>query len=94
MIAEHHSVKELLLNNVHELKEALVQHGVKLEKVDVEINYNFGQSLNASKEETDNGHRWRQDVDGEKFHSDNHTEGPHERHRNIMSGSNLVDLVA
>ena len=94
MIAEHHSVKELLLNNVHELKEALVQHGVKLEKVDVQINYNFGQSLNASKEGSENGQGWRRDIDGERFHSDNHTEGPHERPINIMSGSNLLDLVA
>jgi len=94
MTAEHHSVKELLLNNVHELKDALVQHGVKLEKVDVQINYNFGQSLNASKEGTDSGHRWRQDFNGEEFHSDNHTEGPHGRHRKIMSGNNLLDLVA
>jgi flagellar hook-length control protein FliK len=83
-----------LLNNVHELKEALVQHGVKLEKVDVQINYNFDQSLNASKEGTDNGQGWRKDFNGEEFHSDNHTEGPHERPINIMSGSNLVDLVA
>jgi len=94
MTAEHHSVKELLLNNINELKEALVQHGVKLEKVDVQINYNFGQSLNASKERTDNGQGWRQDFNGEEFHSDNHTDGLHERPINIMSGSNLVDLVA
>jgi flagellar hook-length control protein FliK len=94
MTAEHHSVKELLLNNVHELKEALVQHGVKLEKVDVQINHNFGQSLNASKEGTDNGQGWRKNFNGEGFHSDNHLEGPLERPINNMSGSNLLDLVA
>ena len=94
MTAEHHSVKELLLNNIHELKEALVQHGVKLEKVDVQINHNFGQSLNASKEGTDNGQGWRQDLNGEEFHSDQHPEGPHERPINIMSESNLLNLVA
>ena len=94
MTAEHHSVKELLLNNVHELKEALVQHGVKLEKVDVQINYNFGQSLNASKEGTDNGQGWKKNFNEEAFHSDNHMEGPLESPINIMSGSNLVDLVA
>ena len=94
MTAEHHSVKELLLNNVHELKEALVQHGVKLEKVDVQIDYNLGQSLNASKEGTDNGQEWRKDFNGKQFQSDNHTEGPHERSINIMSGSNLLDLIA
>jgi len=94
MTAEHHSVKELLLNNINELKEALVQHGVKLETVDVQINYNFGQSLNASKERTDNGQGWRQDFNEEEFHSDNHTQGRHERPINIMSESNLLDLVA
>ena len=94
MTAEYHSVKELLLNNIHELKEALIQHGVKLEKVDVQINYNFGQSLGASKEGTDSGQGWRQDFNGEEFHSDSHTEGPHERPINITSGSNLLDLVA
>ena len=94
MTAEHHSVKELLLNNVHELKEALVQHGVKLEKVDVQINYNFGQSLNASKEGTDNGQGWKKNFNGEEFGSDNHMAGPLDRPINIMSGSNLLDLVA
>jgi flagellar hook-length control protein FliK len=94
MTAEHHSVKELFLNNVHELKEALVQHGVKLEKVDVQINYNFDQSLNASKEGTDNGQGWRHDFNGEEVHSESHTEELHERLINIMSGSNLLDLVA
>ena len=94
MTAEHHSVKELLLNNVNELKDALIQQGVKLEKMDVQVNYNFGQSLNASKEGTDNGQGWRKDFNGAEFHSDNHTEGPHERPINMMSGSNLVDLVA
>ena len=94
MTADHHSVKELLLSNINELKEALVQHGIKLEKVDVQINYNFDQSLNASKEGTDNGQGWRQDFNGEEFYSDNHTEVPHERPINIMSESNLLDLVA
>jgi flagellar hook-length control protein FliK len=94
MTAEHHSVKELLLNNVHELKEALVQHGVKLEKVDVQINYNFGQSLNASKEGSDNGQGWRENFNEEGFHSDNHTEGPLDRSINMTSGNNLLDLVA
>jgi len=94
MTAEHYSIKELLLNNVNELKDALVQQGVKLEKMDVQVNYNFGQSLNASKEGADNGQGWRKDFNGEELHSDNHTKGPHERSINIISGSNLLDLVA
>ena len=94
MTAEHHSVKELLLNNINDLKDALVQHGVKLDAVDVQINQNFGQSLNASKEGTDNGQGWRQGFNGEEFHSDSHAEGLHERPINIMSESSLLNLVA
>ncbi|MBW2491713.1 MAG: flagellar hook-length control protein FliK [Deltaproteobacteria bacterium] len=94
MIADHHSVKELLINNVHELKESLVQQGVKLEKLDVQVNSNSGQSLNASKEGTDSKKGWRKNYNGERFHSDNHTEGLHERAISIVSGSNLLDLVA
>lgn len=52
MIAENSSVKELLLSNVHELKQVLVEQGVKLDKLDVQINYNFDQSLADSKEST------------------------------------------
>jgi flagellar hook-length control protein FliK len=94
MIADDYSARELLLNNVHELKEALVQHGIKLEKVDVQINYDFGQSLNASKERTDNGQEGRKEFHGEESYSDNHIERSHEKSLNTMPGSNLVDLVA
>jgi flagellar hook-length control protein FliK len=45
MIAEHHSVKELLMSHVHELRDVLVQQGVELQKIDVEINHNFGHSM-------------------------------------------------
>jgi len=37
MITENSAVKELLLANANELKEALVEQGVKLEKIDVQI---------------------------------------------------------
>jgi flagellar hook-length control protein FliK len=94
MTAEHHSVRELLLNNIHELKEALVQHGVTLEKVDVQINHNFGQSLNASKEGTNNGHGKRKDLDEEQFDSNNFAEGTSALPMNILSKNNLLDLVA
>ena len=50
MITENSSVKEILLSHVHELREALVQQGVKLDKVEVQINYHFDQSLAHSEE--------------------------------------------
>jgi hypothetical protein len=67
MIAENSSVKELLLSNVHELKQALVEQGVKLDKLDVQINYNFDQSLADSKESTRQNQRRTKGVNSIPF---------------------------
>ena len=45
MLAENHSVKEMLMAHVSDLKQSLLQQGIELQKVDVEIDYNFGQSM-------------------------------------------------
>jgi hypothetical protein len=50
MVAEHQSVKEVLMSHISDLRQTLMQQGIELEKVDVEIDYNFGQSMaNARK---------------------------------------------
>jgi hypothetical protein len=64
MVAENSSVRELLLSNVHELREALVDQGVKLERLDVQINYDSNQSLAHSKEGFGEGQKWIRDADG------------------------------
>ena len=50
MMAENQSAKDLLLSNVPELKDALIEQGIKLEKLDVQIHYGFNQTLANSKE--------------------------------------------
>jgi len=64
MIAENSSVKELLLSNAHELREALVEQGVKLERLDVQINYDSNHSLAHSKEDPGEEQKWIRDADG------------------------------
>jgi flagellar hook-length control protein FliK len=64
MITENSSVKELLLSNAHELREALVEQGVKLERLDVQINYDSNQSLAHAKEDPGEEQRWIRDADG------------------------------
>jgi len=91
MITENSSVKELLLSNVHELRETLAQQGVKLERLDVNINYNFGQSLANSKEGLKKGQG--QDLNGMPFMADSDTEDPALDFQN-MPGDRLLDLVA
>ncbi|MEJ2657229.1 MAG: flagellar hook-length control protein FliK [Desulfobacterales bacterium] len=94
MITEHHSVKELLLNNIHELKQALLHQGVKLEKFDVQINYNFGQTLNGSKEGTNNGHGTGKDLNEKQLNLDTLSEETSVVPVNIISKNSLLDLVA
>jgi len=45
MTTENNSVKEFLVSSIQELRDSLVQQGVKLEKLDVQVNYNLGQSM-------------------------------------------------
>jgi flagellar hook-length control protein FliK len=95
MIAEHSSVKELLLSNVHELRGALVSQGIKLENIDIQINYGFGQSLAGSKEEWMNERkRWNQDSGGGAFMSKNNAEVLQSEPLKMIGGNNLLNLVA
>jgi flagellar hook-length control protein FliK len=64
MITENSSVKELLLSNAHELRDALVEQGIKLERLDVQINYDSNQSLAHSKEDPGEEQKWIRDADG------------------------------
>ena len=45
LTTENNSVKEFLISSVQELRDSLVQHGVKLERLDVQVNYNLGESM-------------------------------------------------
>jgi len=43
--AENSSVKELLLANIQELRETLQMQGIKIDKLDIQLNNDFNQSL-------------------------------------------------
>ena len=45
MTTEHNSVKEFLISSIQELRETLLQQGVKLDRIEVQVNYNLGQSM-------------------------------------------------
>jgi flagellar hook-length control protein FliK len=94
MIAEHSSVKELLLSNAHELREALVSQGIKLENIDIQINAGFGQSMAGSKEWINEGKRWNQNSGMESFHSDNNEEVLQSEPMKTAAGGSLLNLVA
>jgi hypothetical protein len=64
MITENSSVREVLLSNAHELREALAEQGVKLERLDVHIDYDSNQSLAHSKESPRDRQKWFQEING------------------------------
>jgi flagellar hook-length control protein FliK len=93
MIAENNSAKELLLSNVHELREALVEQGVKLERLDITINYDFGQSLANSKEGLKEWQRWGQEMNGVLCMTESDMEKPLSGPSMVVD-DRLLDLVA
>jgi len=88
MITENNSAKELLLSNIHELREALLEQGIKLDRLDVQINHNFNQSLANSKEGQNQDRNWM------PFMAEGGTEDPLSGARNMAASDRLLDLVA
>jgi len=70
MIAESSSVKEIMLANAHELRSALLDQGIKLDRLDIQVGQNFGRSLMNLNEGSGREHQQYQETDGNLF-SDN-----------------------
>ena len=51
MATDNKVTKEILITHVSELKEALVEQGIKIDEVDIQINYDLGQSLAKEEKE-------------------------------------------
>jgi len=56
---ELHSVKEFLTTSIHELRDTLVQQGVKLERVDIQVSYNLDQSMAHTQRDLKHAHSGR-----------------------------------
>jgi hypothetical protein len=94
MIAENHAVKELLLSNVHELREALVEQGVKLERIDIQMNHGFGESQPGSKEWFNNGQSEGQGLNDRISMSGNNMDRQQAEHTSEMIDDHLLNIVA
>jgi flagellar hook-length control protein FliK len=92
MITENSSVKELLLSNAHELREALVGQGVKLDRLDIQINYNFDHSLANSKEGLKHGQG--HGINGDPFTAEDDTDDGLSGPWDGLTDDHLLDLVA
>ncbi len=58
VVAESQATRELLLSHVQELKQSLIEQDIRLDKMDVHVSYQFGESMkDAQKEHRGAGHR-------------------------------------
>ena len=94
MIAEHHSVKEVLMSHVHELREALVEQGVELQKIDVEINHNFGRSMANAHRNLNGPHSGRGGLTSVSSAAENAPMGTDETTPAHIRSDALVDMFA
>ncbi|NVM22123.1 MAG: flagellar hook-length control protein FliK [Desulfobacterales bacterium] len=94
MITEHHSVKELLMSHVHELRESLLEQGVKLERIDIQIHYNFGQSMADAGRNLNRSHSRRQGPRGASPISDTEQDIPEASALADMQSNALLDMFA
>jgi len=94
MIAENSSVKELLLSNVHELRNALTEQGVKIEGLDVQVGHDFNHSLASSEEGLKERQRLIKEQDRDSLVAENNINDPVSGLRNRAAGERLLNLVA
>ena len=94
MIAENSSVKELLLSNVHELRNALTEQGVKIEGLDVQVGHDFNHSLASSEGGLKERQRLIKEQDRDSLVAENNINDPVSGFRNRALGDHLLNLVA
>jgi len=94
MITESSSVKELMLSNIHELKNALMEQGIKIEELDVQVKHDFNHSLANSEEGLKERQKFIQGQDRSTLTAENHLDDPESGLRNRASDDRLLNLVA
>jgi len=93
MIAENSAVKEILLSNVHELRNALMDQGIKIEELDVQVHHDFNHSLANSEEDLKERQRLIREQNRGPLAAENVMDDP-VGSRNGAAGDRLLNLVA
>jgi flagellar hook-length control protein FliK len=94
MTTENNSVKEFLVSSIQELRDSLVQQGVKLERLDVQVNYNLGQSMAQARRGQNGFQRQRQGQRGGLDEAAGNRDLSEATTHRFIRADALVDLVA
>jgi hypothetical protein len=93
MVAENQYVKDIMVSHVNELREALVEQGVELQKINVEINQNFGHSMANAEKESHRARMWASSVASAQGEPEDEMIAPHTMARHLGSDGRL-DMFA
>jgi flagellar hook-length control protein FliK len=94
IIAESSSVKEIMLANAHELKAALLDQGIKLDRLDVQVGQNFGRSLMNLNEGSGQEHQRHQKMNEDLISGNDFQEDILPNLRSMAGRDYLLDLEA
>ena len=94
MTTENHSTRDILLSNVHELREALGEQGVKLERIDIQIDHDFDRSFANFKEGLKEGQDQSQGFANEQLWADDDQGDNESKPLEKNVSDRLLDLVA
>ena len=94
MTTEHNSVKEFLVSSIQELRETLLQQGVKLDRIEVQVNYNLGQSMAQARRGQNGFQRQSQEQRGGPGMLAGNSDVSETTIPRIIRPDALVDLIA
>ena len=94
MATDNQATKDILISHMGELKEALAEQGIKIDKVDIQINYDLGQSLAKDQREVFDKRKGNQaGKDGDQHENPDEIIKEEENQRPIIYGDSSLSLI-
>lgn len=97
IVTEHHATRDMLLSQAQDMKTVLADQGIRLDKIEVDVSGNFGQSMAHARQDAGNASKERKGRDSDMFSlgkvtSNEESEEPVIRRFTYARGN--LDLVA
>jgi len=94
MATDNQVTKDILISHVNELREVLADQGIKIDQVDIQINYDLGQSLAKDHRDVNEQRKNKQDGDNEQGDEENLAlEDQEEIRKPIIYGDSSLSLI-
>jgi flagellar hook-length control protein FliK len=98
IVTEQHATRDMILSHTTDLRTLLADQGIRLDKLDVDVSGNFGQSMAQARQEAENSGsgKERKNRDKAAFNLDRTTETVSDEHpaRSWRQTRGNLDLVA